>query len=142
MTPLPLVKEHRKTRRKYLMAAERWKNENESLRVYQFFRPFVQQILQLLDLTLQRSYTLFQRLGITPWESSTAQFIAGFALEANVGTLRTARGDAITANLLASASIASLRNSTLSTGANLDHLHGKDSRHIRGTFSGLVKTFV
>jgi hypothetical protein len=89
----------------------------------------IQKILQLLHLCLQRPDTVLERLCISTREGSTTQLIAGLALESHARALRTAWADAIAADLLTSATIAGLGNTTLGAVSDFDHLHGEYSRH-------------
>lgn len=92
----------------------------------------IQQVLEIPDFRLQRAYSFLQGFGVAARESATTQFIARFALEANVGALSATWSDAVTTDLLASASITGLGNTTLGAVADLDHFHRKNSRHFGG----------
>lgn len=92
---------------------------------------FVEEVLQILDLSLQIPHTLLQRFGVSSREGAATQFVARFTFESNIGTLRAAWANTITANLLASASVAGLGDAALGA-ADLDHFHWQDTRHFGG----------
>lgn len=100
--------------------------ENVDLLVF-----FVEEVLQILDFCLQIPHPLFQRFGVSSREGAATQFVARFTFESNAGTLRTAWANTITANLLASASVAGLGDAALGA-ADLDHFHWQDTRHFGG----------
>lgn len=89
----------------------------------------IQQVFQFSDFEFERSHSIFERFGISAREGSSTELIAGLAFESDIGALGAAWANAITANLLASASIAGLRNTTLCCIAHPDDLHGQNARH-------------
>jgi len=90
----------------------------------------VQQVLQVAHLSLEHAYALLKRLCISTGKSSSAELVAGLAFEAHVEALGTAWADAVAAYLLGATAVACLGNARLVIGANLDHLHGKYTRHV------------
>ena len=90
---------------------------------------FVEQILQLANLGLERPHALLKRLCVTTWEGATAELVACLALEADVDALSAAGADAVAANFLGATSVAGLGNARLGGGPDLDNFHGKNSRH-------------
>ncbi len=93
----------------------------------------VEQLLQLAHLRLQRAHSLFQGLGVSSGKGATAKLIARLTLKAHVGALCAAGANAVTADLLGAAAIACLSDAGLAIRADLDHLHGQDSRHCCGS---------
>ena len=83
----------------------------------------VQQILQLSYFSFQTSNAIFQGLCVPSWKCSATQLVAGFAFEADIGTLGTAWSNAVTPDLLAPTPIAGLCNPTLGTAPHSNHLH-------------------
>ncbi len=83
----------------------------------------VQQNLQVLHLRFQQADALFQGFSISSGKRSPAELVAGFALKPDIGALRTAGADAVTADLLASASITRLSDPALRAGPELDYFH-------------------
>ena len=91
--------------------------------------PQVELVLEFAYFGLQGANTLLQGLGVAPWKGASTELVAGATFEADGGALRTARSDAVAANLLASTSIAGLGDAALSGRTDLDHLHREDARH-------------
>lgn len=93
----------------------------------------VQEIFQFPHFGFQRPDPFFQGLSVTSRESSSTKLIAGLTHEADVGALRTAGRDSITAYFLAPTAITSLSNPALSTRPHLDDLHWENARHDSGS---------
>jgi hypothetical protein len=65
-------------------------------------------------------------VGLKVWGSST-KFIAGLALEPDVGALCAAWANSVATNLFASTSVTGLSDTALCAVADLDHFHRKAS---------------
>lgn len=83
----------------------------------------VQQDLHVLHLRFEQADALFQGFGVSSGKRSPAQLVAGFALKPDIGALRAAGADAVTADLLASASITRLSDPALRAGPELNYFH-------------------
>lgn len=89
----------------------------------------VQQTLQIPDFRFQRSHALLQRFRVSSGKGATAEFVAGFALETDVGALRAAWPNAVATDLFTSAAITGLGDTALGGVADLDHFHRKNAGH-------------
>lgn len=97
---------------------------------------FVEQVLEFADLALELADAFLERLGVAARKGAAAEFVAGAALEADVGALRACRAGAVAANLFAAAPVAGLGDAALRAGADFDDLHGKNAGHL-GRFRGV-----
>ena len=91
---------------------------------------FVQQILEISNFGLQGAHSFLQRLGVSTGEGTATELVAGFAFEADIGALCTTGTDAVATDLLASATITGLGDTTLRAVPDLDHFHRENSRHV------------
>lgn len=89
----------------------------------------IEQVLELAHLGLERPDPLLEGLGVATRKGASAELVAGAALEPHRGALRACRAHSVTADLLASTTIARLRDAALRSRPDLDDLHGQDARH-------------
>lgn len=83
----------------------------------------IEEVLEISHLGLQRAHPILERLCVSSGEGATAEFVAGLALETDVGTLGAARSNAVATDLLASTAIAGLGDTALGAVAHLDDFH-------------------
>jgi hypothetical protein len=95
---------------------------------------FVEQVLELAHFRLQEADSLLERLGVSAREGAPAELVARLALESDVGALGAAGADAVAAYFLGATAVACLGDAGLAVGADLDHLHGQNSRHGGGCY--------